>query len=61
MQSLAQAGARLLALDVTNDTSMTTAVHTILQEAGRIDVFINNALCNRRWRQSHHIPAQDSF
>jgi len=43
MQSLADAGARLLALDVTDDTSMTTAVTTILQETGRIDALINNA------------------
>jgi NAD(P)-dependent dehydrogenase (short-subunit alcohol dehydrogenase family) len=43
MQPLAVAGARLLALDVTDDTSLTTAVNTILQEAGRIDVLINNA------------------
>jgi NAD(P)-dependent dehydrogenase (short-subunit alcohol dehydrogenase family) len=43
MRPLADAGARLLALDVTDDTSMTTAVKTILQETGRIDVLINNA------------------
>jgi NAD(P)-dependent dehydrogenase (short-subunit alcohol dehydrogenase family) len=43
MQPLESAGARLLALDVTDDTSMTTAVKTILQEAGQIDVLINNA------------------
>jgi len=30
-------------LDVTDETSMTIAVKTILQEAGRIDVLINNA------------------
>jgi NAD(P)-dependent dehydrogenase (short-subunit alcohol dehydrogenase family) len=33
----------LLELDVTDDTSMTTAVKAVLQEAGRIDVLINNA------------------
>jgi len=43
MQPLADAGARLLSLDVTDETSMTIAVKTILQEAGRIDVLINNA------------------
>jgi NAD(P)-dependent dehydrogenase (short-subunit alcohol dehydrogenase family) len=43
MQPLADAGARLLSLDVTDDTSMTIAVKTILQEAGRIDVLINSA------------------
>ena len=43
MQPLAGAGARLLALDVTDDTSMTTAVETVLQEAGHIDVLVNNA------------------
>ncbi len=43
MKSLADAGARLLALDVTDDGSMTAAVNTVLQETGRIDVLINNA------------------
>jgi len=43
MKSLADAGERLLALDVTDDASMTIAVQTILREAGRIDVLINNA------------------
>jgi NAD(P)-dependent dehydrogenase (short-subunit alcohol dehydrogenase family) len=43
MKSLADAGARLLALDVTDDGSMTAAVKTVVQEAGRIDVLINNA------------------
>ena len=43
MKSLADAGARLLALDVTDDGSMTAAVKTVMQETGRIDVLINNA------------------
>jgi NAD(P)-dependent dehydrogenase (short-subunit alcohol dehydrogenase family) len=43
MKSLADAGARLLALDVTDDGSMTAAVRTVMQESGRIDVLINNA------------------
>jgi NAD(P)-dependent dehydrogenase (short-subunit alcohol dehydrogenase family) len=43
MQALGDLGARLLSLDVTDETSMTMAVKTILQEAGRIDVLINNA------------------
>jgi NAD(P)-dependent dehydrogenase (short-subunit alcohol dehydrogenase family) len=43
MKSLADAGARLLALDVTDDGSMTAAVTAVMQEAGRIDVLINNA------------------
>jgi NAD(P)-dependent dehydrogenase (short-subunit alcohol dehydrogenase family) len=32
-----------LSLDVTDDGSMTAAVNTVMQEAGRIDVLINNA------------------
>ncbi len=43
MNSLADAGARLLALDVTDDGSMATAVKKVLQETGRIDVLVNNA------------------
>jgi len=43
MKGLSGAGAHLLALDVTDDASITTAVQTILREAGRIDVLINNA------------------
>ncbi len=43
MKSLGQAGVRLLAMDVTREESMTSAVRTILDEAGRIDVLVNNA------------------
>jgi NAD(P)-dependent dehydrogenase (short-subunit alcohol dehydrogenase family) len=43
MQSLADDGVRVLALDVTDDESMTSFVDAILSEAGRIDVLVNNA------------------
>jgi len=43
MKSLGQAGVRLLALDVTSEESMAAAVQTTLEEAGRIDVLVNNA------------------
>jgi NAD(P)-dependent dehydrogenase (short-subunit alcohol dehydrogenase family) len=43
MQKLAAGGARLLALDVTDDASMTAAVETVLRDAGRIDVLVSNA------------------
>lgn len=43
MESLAARGARLLALDVTDDESMVAAVDTVLRDAGRIDVLLNNA------------------
>jgi NAD(P)-dependent dehydrogenase (short-subunit alcohol dehydrogenase family) len=44
MKGLSGAGAHLMTLDVvTDDASITTAVQTILREAGRIDVLINNA------------------
>jgi NAD(P)-dependent dehydrogenase (short-subunit alcohol dehydrogenase family) len=43
MQPLAGAGAHLLSLDVTDDSSMTAAVEAILRETKRIDVLINNA------------------
>lgn len=34
---------RVIELDVTSDSSVETAVSTVIQEAGRIDVVINNA------------------
>ena len=43
MQPLAAAGARLLALDVTDEASTAAAVETVVKEAGRIDVLVNNA------------------
>ncbi len=43
MQQLAAAGAKVLALDVADDASMVAAVDTILGEAGRIDLLVNNA------------------
>jgi NAD(P)-dependent dehydrogenase (short-subunit alcohol dehydrogenase family) len=43
MKSLADAGAHVLALDLTDEASMTASVNTVMQEAGRIDVLINNA------------------
>lgn len=43
MQPLAVAGAHLLALDVTDETSITAAVDTVVQRTGQIDVLINNA------------------
>jgi NAD(P)-dependent dehydrogenase (short-subunit alcohol dehydrogenase family) len=43
MEGLAHDGARVLALDLTDDGSITAAVATVLEEAGRIDVLVNNA------------------
>jgi len=43
MQDLADSGVHVLAMDVTDDESMTSGVHRILTEAGRIDVLVNNA------------------
>jgi NAD(P)-dependent dehydrogenase (short-subunit alcohol dehydrogenase family) len=43
MTTIEKAGGHLLALDVTDDTSMINAVDHIIREQGRIDVLINNA------------------
>lgn len=43
MRPLAAVGARLLVLDVTDEISMSRAIETILQEAGRIDILVNSA------------------
>ena len=43
MADLQALGARLLAMDVTDETSMVTGVNAVLNAEGKIDVLINNA------------------
>jgi NAD(P)-dependent dehydrogenase (short-subunit alcohol dehydrogenase family) len=43
MASLAAAGAKLLALDVTSEPSMLAAAQRVLSDTGRVDVLVNNA------------------
>lgn len=43
MEALKHDGARLLALDLTDEASLTDGVRKVLAEAGRIDVLVNNA------------------
>ncbi|RNM17459.1 oxidoreductase [Nocardioides pocheonensis] len=43
MQALADRGAHVFAMDVTDDDSMVSGVQRILDEQGRIDVLVNNA------------------
>ncbi|MEP7455036.1 oxidoreductase [Phyllobacterium sp. SB3] len=43
MQEIEAAGGKVIALDVTDDTSMVAAVEEVIRERGRIDVLINNA------------------
>lgn len=43
MQPLAEKGAHVFAMDVTDDASMVAGVGRIIEEQGRIDVLVNNA------------------
>src|SRR4051794_38797246 len=43
MQPLAELGAHVFAMDVTDDASMVAGVQRILDDHGRIDVLVNNA------------------
>lgn len=43
LSTLADSGAKILELDVTQDESMKSGVDHIIQECGRLDVLINNA------------------
>lgn len=43
MEPLRKAGARLLALDISNPAEIERAVETVLAEQGRIDILVNNA------------------
>jgi NAD(P)-dependent dehydrogenase (short-subunit alcohol dehydrogenase family) len=43
MQPLAELGAHVFAMDVTDDASMVAGVGRIIDEQGRIDVLVNNA------------------
>jgi NAD(P)-dependent dehydrogenase (short-subunit alcohol dehydrogenase family) len=43
MQHLADQGVRILAMDVTDEDSMTSGIRQIIEETGRIDVLVNNA------------------
>lgn len=43
LEKLAAEGVRPLAMDVTDDASMTAGIARIIEETGRIDVLVNNA------------------
>lgn len=43
MRDIESKGARIIAMDVTDDLSMRSGVNRIIQEQGRIDVLFNNA------------------
>ena len=43
MQALADTGVQVFSMDLTDDQSMTSGIHRIMTEAGRIDMLVNNA------------------
>jgi len=43
LQALADQGIEVFAMDVTDDASMKSGVHRVIDEQGRIDVLVNNA------------------
>ncbi len=43
MQALVEQGVNVFGMDVTDDASMVTGVSRVLDEAGRVDVLVNNA------------------
>ena len=43
MEGLADAGVHVMAMDVTDDASMTAGIERILGEQGQVDVLVNNA------------------
>ena len=43
MQDIQKLGVKILAMDVTNETSMMQGVEAIIKSEGRIDVLVNNA------------------
>ena len=43
MQELAQLGARVVALDVTDEASISATINSILEQEGSIDILVNNA------------------
>jgi NAD(P)-dependent dehydrogenase (short-subunit alcohol dehydrogenase family) len=43
MQALQQAGARILALDLTDDASIVAAIDHIIRDSGKLDGLVNNA------------------
>ncbi len=43
MDDIKQLGAKVLEMDVTDDTSMVKGIETIIKQEGRVDVLINNA------------------
>jgi len=46
MGAIESAGGSILAMDVTDDLTMTAAIERIIREQGQIDILINNAA---RW------------